>query len=311
MKDLNKIVQVGTKADFRSAARVKFGEWLYRAGYAQSLFPVFTRSTSGIKRRLLAYLEHYLRTVHAAEMLLELPPLKGQFAVDLNDHMLVPYLYRNAGIYEIAEINFMKSEVRNGDHILDIGANHGLWGVSMAAAAGADSRLHLFEANPRIAKRLKRTLAANTAINARLHEVAVSDGNVEELTFFLPQGNLSGLGSTVLHDFARQRNYLCADDQIRVSATSIDKLSDRGQITAMDVVKIDVEQAEDAVIAGAIRSIQRFKPRLLMIETSLGSQASTELIALGYRASCLVGDRSEGHVPKDYWGNIFFRPGAA
>lgn len=280
---------------------------LYRYGAYRQILPLYARAPGNIRKRLLAYLEHYLRSVAAAEATLDLPPLRARFACDLNDHMLFHYLRNEAPIYEIAEIDFFRQQARTGDYLLDIGANHGFWGIGVAVAAGPSSRLYLFEANPKVARRVRRSLCLNETVNGRVHEIAVTDGTAERVRFYRPQGNLSGLGSTVLHDYASQNGYLVQNDYIEVAARSLDQLMDQGEIRGMDMVKIDVEQAEDAVIAGAMRALERFQPRILMVETSAASNATRALCSLGYTATALDSAGKEQELSPGHWGNLVFR----
>lgn len=297
--------------NWRFRARVTLGRLLYTIGAYRRLLPVFNPKPGPVATRCLSYLDHYLRSVTIAEAELDLAPLGARFACDLNDHMLAPYLRNEAPIYELAEIEFFRRQVRPADHIIDIGANHGFWGITLAKAAGAGSQLQLFEANPTIARRVRRTLSLNPQVNGRLHELAVTDGASSQISFYRPQDNLSGLGSTVLHDFANEHGYLRADDRIIVHARSIDQLMDSGDLTGMDLVKIDVEQAEDAVVAGGTRALTRFKPRLLMVETGTSSQATKSLMKLGYQVTALHPDGSETAAPPEHWGNLLFRREAA
>lgn len=294
-------------ADRRQQLRIAAGRLLHACGAYRQLLPVYAPKRGRLRQRLLDYLEHYLRSVPAAEAELYLEPLRAWFACDLNDHMLAPYLHNEAPIYELAEIEFWRRQVRAGDHLLDIGANHGFWGIALATSVRDAVRLHLFEANPAVARRLRRTLALNRQLAASLHECAVSDGSVDRISFYRPQGNLSGLGSTVLHDYATVRGYLRAEDRIEVPACSIDQLVQGGVISGMDLVKVDVEQAEDAVVAGARAALEHFRPRMLMIETGADSQATGILRDLGYRVSLLDADGRERDLSADDWGNLIFR----
>ena len=290
----------------RHQTRVGIGSLLHKVGAYRHLLPIFAKQPTQFRKRLLDYLNHYLDSVPTAEAELMLEPLGARFSCDLNDHMLVHYLRNETPIYELAEIDYFRSQARPGDRILDVGANHGFWGISVARAAGVTARLHLFEANPKIIGRLQRTLELNPTVSARLHALAISDGSADQLVFYRPQGNLSGLGSTVLHDYGIGHGYLNPEDHISVPARSLDQLLAVGEFDGMDLVKIDVEQAEDAVIQGACAALQRFKPRLLMVETGIQSAASRQLQALGYRVGRLGNAGLEHEVPDDFWGNLLF-----
>lgn len=284
--------------------RVRLGELLYRVQAHRVLMPGFSDQGGLVRRRLRAYLDHYLREHPVAEADMNLPSLGARFAVNLNDHMLVPYLRGEAPVYEQAEIDFFRKELRPGDHLLDIGANHGFWGISLASQLGASATLHLFEPNPTIAARLRRTLCMNPKLRAQVHQLAVSDGAADSLRFYEPEGWLSGLGSTVLHG---EHPYLDERRQIEVAAASLDGLVAKGILTGMDIVKIDVEHAEDAVITGARDALARLRPRLLMVETRSDSKASEQLRALGYRATLLDSTGCELAIESETWGNLLYR----
>lgn len=294
-------------ADRRQQLRIAAGRLLHACGAYRHLLPVYAPHRGRLRQRLLDYLQHYLQSVPSAEADLYLEPLGAWFACDLNDHMLAYYLRNEAPLYECEEIRFWMRQVRPGDHLLDIGANHGLWGVALACAVGGSARLQLFEANPIVAARLRRTIMLNRRITAAVLEGAVTDGRADKITFYRPQGNLSGLGSTVLHGYAAQRGYLKADDRIEVAAHSIDQLMAKGDIVGMDLVKIDVEQAEDAVISGALTALRRFRPRMLMIETGRDSAATRSLVSMGYEVTMLDQSGQERELPEEYWGNLIFR----
>lgn len=289
--------------------RIKAGQTLHKTGLYKKLLPVFLPNAKGIKYRLQSYLNHYYEQVDHAEAILYLPDLGLKFSCDIKDHMLWPYLEGQTTIYELTDIQHCLAQVKSDDHIVDIGANHGFWGFTLASRIDSNIKVYFCEANPSILKRLYRTITINPNIDASVLPYAISDLATGELVFYLPDGNLSGLGSTVLHNFATNNGWLSAERKITVPSRSLDALMDNGIILGMDIVKIDVEQAEDTVIRGGLRALKHFRPRLLMIETSLDSWGSKTLFEMGYRTYCLDKEGQKKPVESGYWGNIFFVAG--
>lgn len=305
------VLSVGATAlsrveSFKQCARIKAGALLHAMDAYRKLMPAFLPEPSPFLLRLRSYLYHYYEQASQAEATLYLPDLGLKFACDIKDHMLWPYIEGRSLIYEIGDIRHGMLQVRADDHILDIGANHGFWGFALANRAGAGAQLSLCEANPDIIKRLQKTKQLNRNIHASLLPFAISDGTTKELTFYLPQGELSGLGSTVLHELAASQGWLSANRKITVPSRSLDDLMDAGLLTGMDIVKIDVEHAEDAVIRGGLRAIRHYRPRFLMVETSPDSWASNTLRELGYSNYILDEAGNETPVSAGYWGNIYF-----
>ena len=72
------------------------------------------------------------------------------------------------------------------------------------------------------------------------------------------------------------------------------------------MMKVDVEQGEDAVVRGALRALERYPPRMVMMETSIDGWASNALIEMGYATYRLDETGCEKPVEPGFWGNIFF-----
>jgi len=293
----------------RFRGRVGAGALLHRLGLYQRLLPVNQPRPRGVARRLQSYLMNYYAQASCVEADLFVPGLDVTFACDLKDHMLVHYVEGLDPIYELPEIEHCRKQVRPEDHIVDVGANHGFWGLSMARRAGPRARLYLAEANPAILRRLRRTLRLNSGLRAEILPYAIGDGGSETVTFYLPRGNLSGLGSTVLHEYAKQHGYLRAESRTEVPSRSLDGLAAQGRIAGMDLLKIDVERGEDAVIRGARDALGTFRPRLVMMETANHGYAFNALCQMGYRSYRLDGRGEERSVTggEPFWGNVFFR----
>ena len=167
------------------------------------------------------------------------------------------------------------------------------------------------EANPELAERIRRSASLNPEIQVTVVNEALCQPGVSEVTFYLPMensvGNLSGLGSIVLHDMARQEGYLSQERAITCPATNLDALVERLGLPRLDLVKIDVEQAEDQVIEGGKKVFEEMHPRLVMVETAATSHTTRYLLSLGYQAHILAeGKRINTSIPENFWGNIFF-----
>lgn len=296
----------------KQRARVVAGSLVYQSRLYRSVLPAGKVEGRPLRKRLYSYLQHYLATRTEAEAILFIDELGIKVHCDLLDHMLSPYLEGRSGVYEWAEIQHCKRYCQDFDYIVDVGANHGFWGLCLAQMAGSQANLILFEPNPKIAARLRKTLRANNQIAGKLVACAVAEQD-GEADFYLPRSSLSGLGSTVLNDWAIDHKYLSADRKIMVPTVSLDTLLGRGELEGMDLLKIDVERAEDQVVAGGLESIKQFHPRLIMCETSAGSDAWGQICALGYTAYRLdaAGQAETLTSTADFWGNIFFTPQAS
>jgi FkbM family methyltransferase len=170
---------------------------------------------------------------------------------------------------------------------VDIGANVGLYSLYLASCGSV--RTLAVEPQPGILDRLRFHVAANPSAKVDLMPVALSDSD-GEVTLVLNQSD-SG-GTHIDKEDGRQD----AGERIRVRCrTLIGVLADAG-IETIDALKIDVEGAEDVVLAPFLRDApQSLLPRLLLIEDTRGFW-SVDLFALFSARGYTVQERSRQNV---------------
>lgn len=136
-----------------------------------------------------------------------------------------------------------------GGVAIDVGANLGEWSVPLARAVGAPGTVICVEPNPAVAAALAATLRINNLGQARVCTAALSDRDGEGRLAVDPrdtgQSRLSGQGLTV-------------------SLRRLDGVVTEAGLSRLDLVKIDVEGHELAVLSGAAESLRRFRPALIL-----------------------------------------------
>jgi len=144
---------------------------------------------------------------------------------------------------------------------VDIGANVGLYSLYLASCG--DVRTLAIEPQPGILERLRFHLEANSAAKVDVCPIALSDRR-GEVTLVL---NDSDSGGTHIDKPGLDHD----GERITVPARPLlSVLSDAG-ITAIDALKIDVEGAEDIVLAPFLRETPAsLLPRLILIEDTRG-----------------------------------------
>lgn len=174
-----------------------------------------------------------------------------------------PYLYW--GGLPLAEPEAVPTWValaRGAQRIVDVGANHGLYSL-LAARANPSARILAIEPNPHEATRLRETVERNR-VAVEVLELALSDARGEaELSL---SGGLSSIVPANWNGAPR----------VRVQTARLDDVVEE----AVDLLKIDAEGAEAAVLAGGTRTLAARPPIVCEVTSAQTIAVAREL---GYR----------------------------
>jgi len=175
------------------------------------------------------------------------------------------------------EIQLLPQLCRKNGLSVDIGANKGLYCAFLLPVSG---KIAAFEPLPALAQRLQRIFGPRIS----LHRVALSDrsGTCE---IRLPRGNPSW--ATI----DPHNSLELATAEIESLSVPMRKL-DEFDLQDVALIKVDVEGHEESVIRGALGTIEKWKPALLVeIEERHNSGAIRRvndlLSSLGYRCMFL------------------------
>lgn len=135
-----------------------------------------------------------------------------------------------------------------GDVLIDGGACLGDTMLAFAAAAGETGHVHAFDPCAGHLEVMAANLAANPWARATIHPYGLSDRDQEGEPLPLSQ---------IMPGFSVERAAGWP-----VPLRRIDTLVESGAIPRVDFIKLDIEGAERAALAGAAGTLRRFRPRL-------------------------------------------------
>lgn len=184
------------------------------------------------------------------------------------------------GNYEQEKTNIVVKNTAPGDIVFDVGAHVGYYSLMMAKLAGEDGRVYSFEPRPLNNEFLRKHISANKVKNVEVVDKAISD-----IVGTLKFNSNTGTGTGQLSETGN----------IEVNSTSIDTLISEGK-PMPNLIKIDVEGGEVGVLKGAVQTIEKAKPKIILAThgEELHSFCLSFLSERGYRIETL--DQEHGDV---------------
>jgi FkbM family methyltransferase len=203
-------------------------------------------------------------------------------AILADDDRMAIHIAQGDG-YEGESLSAWHRIVKGGKVALDIGAYTGLYSI-IAAKCGAE--VMAFEPMPANRWRLGINCELNKC-RVTMFSAAVSDHEgVAELHYNpkVPLTTGASLESGIAHHL----------ETIRVTVVTVDALA----LTNVAAIKIDVEKHEPSVIRGALKTIDRDRPTML-IET-LSDEMRAEVLKLlpNYEVAAILDGRNTLFIPR-------------
>jgi FkbM family methyltransferase len=169
--------------------------------------------------------------------------------------------------------------VREGDVVVDAGAERGMFTARLAQLVGPKGAVHAFEPNPDSLAYLQAIAAAEP--NVRVHGVALSD-RTGEARLYVPV--VGGEPVAAVGSLAPPEQATCAE--VAIETTRLDDALEQ-DAARVSFVKCDVEGHELAALRGAARTLAESRPLLLVeIERRHSGERMDETFAylsgLGY-----------------------------
>lgn len=157
--------------------------------------------------------------------------------------------------YEPNEMYAMSQLIGPGTCVVDVGANEGVFTLMAAKLAGPGGAVHSFEPSARDRERLLANVSANGLSNVTVHPEALGRAAgkaVLEVSAAERPGH-NTIGGFAYSDTAPAYS-------LEVDVTTLDSIAEVARLTRIDLLKIDVEGSETAVLQGAASSLRRFRP---------------------------------------------------
>ncbi len=196
-------------------------------------------------------------------------------------NLITPYVLLEQHDWFEDEIKFLRRLLQAGQKVIDIGANHGVYALSMAHAVGPTGYVWAFEPARETATLLAEGIAANGFEHVTLEQSALSSD--------CGTAQLSLNANSELNALVHGNSSTTASET--VSVLTLDECLERYNWRDIDFVKIDAEGEKLNILKGGGRFFSELSP-LVQYEIRAGADLHLELVqqfaALGYRSYRLV-----------------------
>ena len=158
----------------------------------------------------------------------------------------------------------LKKLCKRGHVVFDIGANIGSHSLPIASYVGEEGKIYAFEPVPWAINKLMRNLELNKFNNLVVESIALSDVSENEVNMDFRASFKIGSESGVDRDGKIGSGWWSECDHIKVRMDTLDSYVSSHQISRLDLIKLDVDGFEGKVIRGALETLKRFQPVLIM-----------------------------------------------
>jgi FkbM family methyltransferase len=174
----------------------------------------------------------------------------------------------------------LRRHVASGAVVYDIGASIGFFSLLAARLAGATGRVEAFEPLPAAAAALRRNIELNQASTIHVHEAAVGAQSGRAQLLSVEEASWSHLADRGWHAQTQ--------DVIDVELVCVDDLV-AGGMRPPQVVKLDVEGSELAVLDGMTETLRTSSPTLICELHATNAEFVARMHELGYSTQNLDG----------------------
>jgi FkbM family methyltransferase len=170
------------------------------------------------------------------------------------------------GTYEVGTVALLRDIMTGDKTLVDLGANVGYFSLIAAQGISGNGRVFAFEPDPDTFCVLEKNISANN-FEQRVAAIATAIADREGTSTFHQYVNDAGSSSLV-------RRELQVRESIEVHVTTLDVWAASQGWPKIDVIKMDIEGAEVAALAGMHEVSQRNEALKLILEFNADALAS-------------------------------------
>jgi len=157
-------------------------------------------------------------------------------------HLISSYVLEEQLDWFEDEIKFIRKIIQGGNHVIDIGANYGVYTLSIAKLIGSAGKIYSFEPANKTAETLLKSIEINGLKNIVVEKKGLSKK--------IGMANLSLNDNSELNSLVRNTVNMGPSELVKI--TTLDECMKLFSWEKIDFIKIDAEGEEENIIQGGL-----------------------------------------------------------
>jgi FkbM family methyltransferase len=211
--------------------------------------------------RMSQYFRNYFSKIEPAIVVKTKYDNEIKIIANLQSHIDAQIFWQGYQEADRGEIILMKKLLNPGSIFIDVGANIGVFSL-VAASIAKHGEIHAFEPSKRLFSKLNENITLNGFTNIKTNNQGLFNEAIDK-TLHHPTGKgMVNAGAASL--FPENQSEADNLEIENISLITFDSYVDKHKFTKIDLIKMDIEGAEMDALQGAVDSLIRFKPQILM-----------------------------------------------
>lgn len=211
----------------------------------------FRRNPVGVLARLALW--RVITAVSCKPMRVKLPAYEVCIMIPPKWRGIAKLIFAYRELYD-RELVWLSKNVHPGSITVDVGANYGIYSIVAAKAAADSGQVLSFEPAASTFKILEKNVALNNLTNVQLFDCALGDRDDEVPLYHHPDSSRNSLGEV--------RGMSGTSESVRM--TTLEQVCRKTGIARIDLIKIDVEGAEETALKGCLPILENSKPKIII-----------------------------------------------
>ena len=196
-------------------------------------------------------------------------------------NLMTPFVLQEQGDWFEDEIKFLRTYIKPGMKVIDIGANYGTYTLTMAKIIGDTGRLWAFEPASATAECLDQSIKNNNFKNIKLIRAGLSNKAGKAKLFLSTNSELNSM--------TKDAGQVAGSETIKL--LTLDSCLNDYKWQSIDFIKLDAEGEESNILKKGKNTLGSLSP-LIMFELKHGNTVNQPLVSkfneLGYDCYRLV-----------------------